>query len=84
MYKCSRVRKLLYILKFGIRPIDIEIEYRIDNGAKKFVFIFEPTEEENELINKAKDIHENMNAEDFNRYYDLYWQLINEKYPKRR
>lgn len=85
MYKTSRVKKILYMLKFGLRPSDIVIEYRTDNGKKKFVFCFEPAiEEEEKLIELAREIEEEMPAEDFNKFYDEYWNLIKEKYPKKR
>ena len=85
MYKCSRVKKILYILKSGIKPIDILIEYRTDNGKKKFVFVFEPkTLQEEKLIELARETEEEMPSEDFNRYYDIYWAIVKERYPKPR
>ena len=84
MYKCSRVKKILYMLKFGVKPTDVIIEYRNDNGKKKFVFIFEPkTVEEEKLIERAREIEEDMTSEDFNKFYDEYWAIIKQKYPKK-
>ena len=85
MYKTSRVKKILYMLKFGLRPSDIVIEYRTDNGKKKFVFVFEPkTLQEEKLIELARETEEELSSEDFNKFYDEYWKLIKEKYPKKR
>ena len=85
MYKCSRVKKILYMLKFGLRPVDVVIEYRSDNGKKKFVFCFEPkTEEEEKLIEQAREIEEEMPSEDFNKFYDMYWAIVKERCPKPR
>ena len=85
MYKTSRVKKILYMLKYGIRPSDIIIEYRTDNGKKKFVFCYNPKNpEEEKLIELARETEEEMPSEDFNKFYDEYWNLIKEKYPKKR
>ena len=76
MYKNSKVKVILYLIKWGVEPADVEIEYR-DDGTKKFVFLFDV---KSSLVNEAKQMPP-MSGEEFTKYYDEYWKYIREVFP---
>ncbi|MGM9544327.1 MAG: hypothetical protein ACI3T9_05030 [Romboutsia timonensis] len=78
MYKNSKVKVILYLIKWGIVPAGVEVERRED-GSKKFVFLFDV---KSSLVDEAKQMPP-MTGEEFTKYYDLYWNYVREFLPWR-
>ena len=71
MYKNSKVKVILYLIKWGVVPAGVEVERR-EEGGKKFVFLFDVKPS---MVNDAKQMPP-MSGEEFTKYYDKYWEYI--------
>ena len=76
MYKNSKVKVILYLIKWGVEPAGVEVERRED-GSRKFVFLFDVKPS---LVNEAKQMP-TMDNEEFTKYFDKYWEYVREFLP---